>query len=77
MVLSERNEETGKLPLPINFAHVKFQDVLESNIIIQGIAIVESTAKKNSCNSFGDSKRHIPANTTKVTNVVKAATTGL
>ena len=45
--------------------------------MIQGIAIVESTANKSSCNSFGDNKIHIPANKTKVTNVIKAATTGL
>ena len=37
----------------------KFQDVLESNIMIKGIAIVKSTANKSSCKSFGDSKIHI------------------
>ena len=47
-----------------------FQDVLDSNCVIKGIAIVKSTANKSSCNSFGDNKRHIPANTTKVTNTV-------
>ena len=41
---------------------LKFQDVVESNIMIKGIAIVKSTANKSSCNSFGDGKRHIPAN---------------
>ena len=45
--------------------------------MIKGIAVVKSTANKSSCSSFGDSKRHIPANTTKVTNVIKAATTSL
>ena len=40
---------------------LKFQDVLESNIVIKGIAIVESTANenKNSCNIFGNSKRQM------------------
>ena len=52
-------------------------DVIESNIMINGIAIVKSAAIKNNCNSFGDSKKHMPANTTKVTNVIKAATTSL
>ena len=45
--------------------------------MLKGITIVKSTANKSSCNSFGDSKRHIPANTTKVTNVIKAVTTSL
>ena len=45
--------------------------------MIKGIAIVKSTANKSNCNSFGDSKRHLPANTTKVTNVIKVATTSL
>ena len=52
---------------------LKYQDVLDSNIIIKGITIVKSTADKSSCNSIDDSKRHIPANTTKVTNMIKAA----
>ena len=39
--------------------------------MIKGIAIVKSTAKKSSCNSFGNSKIYILANTTKVTNVIK------
>ena len=50
----------------------KHQDVLESNIVIKGIAIVKFHAKKSSCNCFGDSKIHKPANTMKVTNVIKA-----
>ena len=53
-----------------------FQDVLEGNIMINGIAIVKSTANKF-CNSFGNSKRDIPVNTTKVRNVIKAAMTSL
>ena len=42
--------------------------------MINGIAIVKSTANKNSYTSFGNSKRHIPANTTKVVNMIKVAT---
>ena len=53
---------------------LKFQDVLESSIMTKGIATVKPTANKS---SFGDSKIHIPVNTTKVTNVIKAATTNL
>ena len=56
---------------------LKFQDDIESTIMIKGIATIKSTANKSSCNSFGDSKRHIPANTTKVTNMIKAATKSL
>ena len=37
---------------------LKFQDVLESNIMIKGIAIVKTTANMGSCNSLGDSKKH-------------------
>ena len=60
------------------FVHtLKFQDVLKSNIMIKGIAIIKSTANKSSCNSFGDSKRLIPVNTTKVTNMIKAAITSV
>ena len=51
---------------------LKFQDVLESNIMIKGITVVKSTAN-NRCNSFGDNKRHISANTMKGMNVIKAA----
>ena len=32
--------------------------------MIKGIAIVKSTGNKSNCNSFGDSKIHIPANVT-------------
>ena len=45
--------------------------------MINGIAIAKYTANKSSCNSFGDSKISISANMTKVTNVIKAATTNL
>ena len=38
---------------------LKFQDVLESNIMLEGIAVVKSTATKSSCSSFGDSKIYI------------------
>ena len=43
----------------------------------KGIAIVKSTANKSSRNNFGDIKSYIPANTVKVSNVIKAATTNL
>ena len=50
---------------------LEFQDVLESNIMIKGIAIVKSTTNNSNCDSLSDSKKHIPANTTvKVTNVL-------
>ena len=42
--------------------------------MINGITIIKSTDNKSSCNSFGNGKIHIPANTTKVTNMIKAAT---
>ena len=67
----------GNYPCQTILHTLKFQDVLGSNIMIKGIAIVKSTAKQSSCNSFGDSKRHIPANMTKVTNVIKTAMTSL
>ena len=54
-----------------------FHDVLESDIVKKGIAIVKSTANKNNYDSFGDRKRQTPPNTAKVTNVIKAATTRL
>ena len=46
----------GNYPCQAILCTLKFQDVLESNIMIKGIAIVKSTANKSSCNSFGDSK---------------------
>ena len=45
--------------------------------MIVGIAVVKSTANKSSCNSFGDSKRHIPANMMKVVNMITAVTISL
>ena len=62
----------GNYPYQIILHMLKFQDVLQSNIMIKGIATVKSTTNKSSCNSFDDSKRHILANTTKITNVIKA-----
>ena len=58
-----------------SFHKMKFQDVFENNVMIKGIATVKPTADNSS--SLGDSNIHIPANTTKVTNVMKAATTSL
>ena len=55
----------------------QFQDVFESNIVIKGIAIIKSTPNKSGCNSSSKSKIHIPANTMKVTTMLKAATTSL
>ena len=40
---------------------------------INGTAIVKSTSNKSSCNSVGDSKIYIPANTSKITNMLHAA----
>ena len=48
----------GNYPCQTILHTLKFQDVLESNIVIKGIAIVKSTTKKSSCNSFGDSKTY-------------------
>ena len=45
--------------------------------MIKGITIVKSTANNSSYNSFGDSKRHLPASTTEVMNTIKPATTSL
>ena len=67
----------GNYPCQTILHMLKFQDVLDSNIMIKGIAIVKSTASKSCCNSFDNSKIHIPANTTKVTNVIKATMTSL
>ena len=67
----------GNCPCQTLLHTSKLQDIRESNIMIRGITIVKSTANKCSCNSFGDSKKYIPANTTKVTNMIKAATTSL
>ena len=59
----------GNYPCQTILHTSKLQDVLESYIMIKGIAIVKFTANKSSCNNFDDNKRHIPANTTKVTNI--------
>ena len=67
----------GNYPCQTILHTLKFQDVLESNIMMKGIAVVKSTANKSSCNNFCDNKRHISPNTTKLTNVIKAATTSL
>ena len=45
--------------------------------MIKGIAVIKYIANKSSCKNFGNSQRHIRANTTKVTNMIKAATTSL
>ena len=45
--------------------------MLESNIMINGIAIKKYTANKSGCNSSSESERHIPANTMKVRNMLK------
>ena len=65
---------SGNYPCQTILQTLKFQDGIDSNIVIKGITIVKSTANENNCNSFGDSKRHLPANTTRVTNVIKATT---
>ena len=75
MVLGERRPRN--YPCQTILHTLKFQDVIESNIVIKGIAVIKSTANKSSCNSFGNSKIHILGNTTKVTNVTKAVTTSL
>ena len=54
----------GNYPCQTMLHTLKFQDVLASNIVIKEIEIVKSTANKNSCNSFGDSKIHTQGNTT-------------
>ena len=63
----------GNYPYQTFLHTLKFQDVLQSNIMIKGIVIIKSTANKSSYNSFGSSKRHIPVNTMKITNMIKAA----
>ena len=67
----------GNYPCQTILHTLKFQYVPESNVMMKGIAIVQSTANKSSCNSFCDSKRHTPADTTKVMNMIKAAMTSL
>ena len=67
----------GNYPCQTVVHALKFQDVIESNIMIKVIAIIKSTANNSSCDSFGDIRIHKPAITTKVTNMIKAATTSL
>ena len=67
----------GNYPRQTILHTLMFQDVLESNIMIKGIAIIKSTANKNSCNSIGNSKIHIPVNMMKVMNMIIAAMTSL
>ena len=38
---------------------LKFQDVLERNVMIKGIVIIKFTTNKSSCSSFGNSKTYI------------------
>ena len=40
---------SGNYPCQTILHTLKFQDALESNIMIRGIAIVKSTTNKNSC----------------------------
>ena len=49
----------GNYPCQTILHTLKFQDALESNIMIGGIATVKPTANKSSCNSFGDSKNAV------------------
>ena len=55
----------GNYPCQTILHTLKCQDVIESNIMIKGIAIIKSAANKSSCNIFVI-KSHIPANTTKM-----------
>ena len=70
-----KTRRPGNYPCQNILHKLKFQDVLEINTIIKGFAIVKSTTNKSSCNTFGDSKLYIPANipanTTKVMNMIK------
>ena len=50
MALDERNEDARYLTCQTILHTLKFYD---------GITIVKPTANKNSCNCFGDRKRHI------------------
>ena len=65
-------KRSGNYPCQTILHTLKFQDVLESNVVIKGIAIVKSNSNKSSCNSFDDKKRYI-----LVMNAIKAATTSL
>ena len=61
----------GNHPCQTILHMLKFQDVIESYIMIKGIVIIKSTANKSSCNNFGKNKIHILTNMTKVTNMIK------
>ena len=65
-------QRLGNYPYQTILYALTFQDVLESNIMMKRITVVKSTANKSSCNIFGNGKSRIPANTTKVTNMIKA-----
>ena len=59
VALSERNEETGKLPLPYNCGwglHCLY------SIMTEGITVIKPTTNKNCNESFRDGKRHILTN---------------
>ena len=68
---------SGNYPCQTILHTLKFHDVLERDIVKKGIAIVKSTANKNSYDSFDNRKRQTPPNTAKVTNVINAATSRL
>ena len=48
----------GNYPSQTILYTLKFQDGLESNVVIKENAIVKFTANKSSGNSFGNNKRH-------------------
>ena len=60
MLLSERRP--GNFTCQTSLHTLKFQDVLESNIVINGIATAKYTANKSSCNSLGDRKKTYKSN---------------
>ena len=49
---------------------LKFCNILDSNIMKEGIAVIKSAANKSCYNSFSDRKLHIPANTAKITDMI-------
>ena len=58
----------------------KFHDVMESNTVKRGIAIVKSTANSTSCNCFGDRKIYIMFKIKVLSKVIpkfRAETTGM
>ena len=48
----------GNFPCQTILHPLKFQFVLESSIMIKGIAMVKSTVNTNNCNSFVNIERH-------------------